>query len=191
MKNVLVVIFPGFNTMDMNGPCEVLKMAGVRDVPLDRNLICSLTEFNVLVVPGGPITPVKKQAGDAAADFMSLIGTFWKLPPRPKCQPRILLSICTGAVFLGIQGIFTGLSCTTHWATYQYLNQINQAAAGEHGLSGPVLQARFVDSGINDYSVRVISSGGVSCGLDASLYVVKLAAGEDIAREAADKIDYV
>lgn len=100
-------------------------------------------------------------------------------------------SICTGAVFLGIQGIFTGLSCTTHWATYQYLNQINQAAAGEHGLSGPVLQARFVDSGINDYSVRVISSGGVSCGLDASLYVVKLAAGEDIAREAADKIDYV
>lgn len=29
MKNVLVVIFPGFNTMDMNGLGEVLKMAGV------------------------------------------------------------------------------------------------------------------------------------------------------------------
>lgn len=28
MKKVLVVIFPGFNTMDMNGPCEVLQMAG-------------------------------------------------------------------------------------------------------------------------------------------------------------------
>lgn len=28
MKNVLVVIFPGFNTLDMNGPYEILKMAG-------------------------------------------------------------------------------------------------------------------------------------------------------------------
>lgn len=61
----------------------------------------------------------------------------------------------------------------------------------EHEAPGPVLSARFVDSGINDYDVRVISSGGVSCGLDASLYIVQLTAGEDIAREAADKIDYM
>jgi transcriptional regulator GlxA family with amidase domain len=50
--------------------------------------------------------------------------------------------------------------------------------------------ARFVDSGVNSNGVRIISSGGVSCGIDASLYVVKLYAGEDVAKAVAQQLDY-
>jgi transcriptional regulator GlxA family with amidase domain len=53
-----------------------------------------------------------------------------------------------------------------------------------------VLPARFVDSGINDSQVRIISSGGISCGIDASLHVVTLRAGEAEALDSAKLLDY-
>ena len=39
---------------------------------------------------------------------------------------------------------------------------------------GTVVASRFVDSDVNPEGVRIISSGSISCGMDTSLYVVKL-----------------
>ena len=55
---------------------------------------------------------------------------------------------------------------------------------------GTVLRTRYVDAGLNNAGVRIISSGGISCGLDASLHVVSLRVDEDEARRVADLIDY-
>lgn len=100
-------------------------------------------------------------------------------------------SICTGAIFLGNLGIFDGRYCTTHWGAYATLNQYNKRSATKSGDKvGTVLPARFVDSGINDSQVRIISSGGISCGIDASLHVVTLRAGEAEALETAKLLDY-
>lgn len=55
---------------------------------------------------------------------------------------------------------------------------------------GKVLAARFVDAGVNGSGVRVVSAGGVSCGIDAGLHVVKVFAGEVAAREVAEGLDY-
>ena len=41
---------------------------------------------------------------------------------------------------------------------------------------------RYVDSGRNGNGIRIVTAGGVTCGLDASLFVVELKAG----RESAD-----
>lgn len=57
-------------------------------------------------------------------------------------------------------------------------------------MLGKVLAARFVDSGTNDVGVRVISSRGVSSGIDGALHAVKLIAGEDVAKLAVDNMDY-
>lgn len=43
---------------------------------------------------------------------------------------------------------------------------------------------------MNQYRVRIISSGGVSCGIDAALWVVNLRWGESEAKKVADTLDY-
>lgn len=55
---------------------------------------------------------------------------------------------------------------------------------------GTVVASRFVDSGLNKEGVRIISSGGISCGMDASLYVVKLKFDENEAQTVAALLDY-
>lgn len=53
-----------------------------------------------------------------------------------------------------------------------------------------MIKARFVDSGLNEAKVRIISSGGISCGIDASLYLVKFLLGEEEATSTAEILDY-
>ncbi len=101
-------------------------------------------------------------------------------------------SICTGAIFPGALGVFNNRFCTTHWAAYDSLKAQVKAGAARTSSTQPgtVVASRFVDSGVNANGVRIISSGGVSCGIDASLYVLKLTVSESEARAVADLLDY-
>lgn len=100
-------------------------------------------------------------------------------------------SVCTGALFLGTLGVFNDMMCTTHWLAYEDLKKrVQAAAAGTCQKPGTVVAARFVDAGVNAEGVHIISSGGVSCGMDASLYVIKLKCGEPAAKGVAELIDY-
>lgn len=87
-------------------------------------------------------------------------------------------------------GVFNNLNCTTHWASYDRLKQANIAGQCEGQQVGKVLAARFVDAGLNEAGVRIVSAGGVSSGIDGSLHVVKLYAGEEAAKTAAMNMDY-
>jgi transcriptional regulator GlxA family with amidase domain len=105
-------------------------------------------------------------------------------------------SICSGAIFLGYCGVFDGMYCTTHWLSLNSLKTANaEGARPTCDKPGTVIRARYVDAGLNAAGVRIISSGGVSCGLDASLHVISLRTGpgikgEEEARRVADFIDY-
>ena len=118
-------------------------------------------------------------------------------PSALKCGAILLTSshrrsICTGAIFLGTLGVFNDRFCTTHWASYGVLVDHVKTAAARTGCQRPgtVVATRFVDSGLNEKGVRIISSGGVSCGMDAALHVVKLRLGEATAKATADNLDY-
>ena len=92
---------------------------------------------------------------------------------------------------MGSLGIFDGKFCTTHWSAYDVLKERVKFAASVRGNQpGTVIKARFVDSGLNDSKIRIISSGGISCGIDASLYLVKLLIGEEEAISTAEILDY-
>jgi transcriptional regulator GlxA family with amidase domain len=111
------------------------------------------------------------------------------------CERRrlnaLVRSICTGAIFLGNLGVFDGRFCTTHWEAYTTLVKYIQLGAARTGSkAGTVLPARFVDSGLPEAGVHIISSGGISCGIDASLHVVKLRAGENEAFQTSQLLDY-
>src|SRR3954453_15089033 len=75
-------------------------------------------------------------------------------------------SVCTGALILGAAGILDGRQATTHWRA-----QSNVARFGaEH------LDQRYVEDG------RVITSAGVSAGIEMALALVERLAGTDLAR---------
>jgi hypothetical protein len=72
------------------------------------------------------------------------------------------------------------------------LTQLCKTAAIQSGCqAGTVIPARFVDSGLNESQIRIISSGGISCGMDATLHVVKIRVSEQEALDTANLLDYV
>ena len=91
---------------------------------------------------------------------------------------RVLLSVCTGALLVGATGALGGVRATTHHRAQEMLRGVCQAAArkglGEGKAVEVVASKRYVDGGVNGTGIRVVTAGGISCGLDASLYVGSL-----------------
>ena len=100
------------------------------------------------------------------------------------------MSICTGAIFLGYTGVFHGLRCTTHWMELETLQQVSDNRTKQQGAKSAHVGARLVDAGLNEYGVRIITAGGISCGLDSTLYLVQLKVGKAAAESSAKMMDY-
>ena len=152
--------------------------------------LTNLSEYDVLVVPGGPATAVHAQA-DANTAFSEIIVKFSRLSSSPGRKEKVLMSICSGSLFLGETGVLRGHMATTHWAVIDDLRYTcTTAALKMGGKSTEVVRARWVDAGCNEQGIRIITAGGVSCGLDASFHLINLKAGKTVAEDAAKNMDY-
>lgn len=133
-------------------------------------------------------------------ELLDVVTAFAKLSPSPRIDAgeRVIMSICTGALLLGYAGVFDGLKAMTH---YRALDQLCGVCAdcvkrtpGTKGtkvvLDVPTDAIRYVDAGLNESKIRVISSGGISCGLDATLYLVSQRLGKDTAVSVAEMMEY-
>jgi len=155
---------------------QVLTQA---DITFDA--ACSAIEagqVDILIVPGaGPdgMEPAKKDLA-----LLNLIKTFVNCP---SAHPRTLISICTGAELCGLAGAFRGKTATTHWAALSTLQEIC-------GDTTTVVRKRWVDGGVDTSGLRVISSGGISCGIDACLYLVSQKLDTQTAVNIAQMMDY-
>ena len=86
---------------------------------------------------------------------------------RVDATTRWTTSVCTGSLLLGAAGLLKGLEATTHWS-----------AVADLGSYGAVhTPRRVVEQG------RIITSAGVSSGIDMALRLAELAAGR-VAAEA-------
>ncbi len=92
-------------------------------------------------------------------------------------ESQHVVSICTGALLLGVAGLLDGQRVTTHWAALDELAQTCPTAK-------VIRDERVVDSG------RVITAAGVSAGIDLALYLVARCLGEDTARRTAQRMEY-
>ena len=90
---------------------------------------------------------------------------------------ELTLSVCTGSLVLGRAGLLDGLAATTHWSAY---DELREAAPNTEQRPGE----RWVDNG------RVITSAGVSAGIDMSLYVVGRLLGPQEADRTARGMEY-
>ena len=90
---------------------------------------------------------------------------------------RITASVCTGAFFLAKAGLLKGREVTTHWEDADEL----QAAYPDLKVRK---DRRWVDSG------QIVTSGGISAGIDMSLHLIERLVGLDLAQRTARQMDY-
>lgn len=87
------------------------------------------------------------------------------------------MSVCTGSLLLAKAGLLEGLRATTHHEVF-----------GELAALAPnteiVRHERFVDNG------KIITSGGISAGIDMSLHVIEQVYGKETARKTAAYMEY-
>jgi cyclohexyl-isocyanide hydratase len=174
------LIFEQMDQIDFTGPFEVLsrmpdttiqiignEVAPVRDVQglrLSPDVsIADAGVFDVLLVPGGH----GQQALMHDEEVLELIG-------RHAQSDKLLFSVCTGALLCGAAGVLVGRQVTTHWSTRHLMR-----------CYGAVLvDARVVVDG------RLISTAGVTAGLDGALALVSLLRGDAVAQEIQLAIEY-
>ena len=194
-RTVGILIFPEVEILDFCGPFEVFASA-VRssDVPgepearlFDVVTIAERAEIvdcrggllvqpnqtfaehfplDILVVPGGFGTRTQ-QENPVVLDWIA----------RQHASESLTTSVCTGAFLLGAAGLLDGLRATTHWATIDGLRT-------RHPGTTVLDDARIVDEG------KIITSAGVSAGIDMALHVVRRLHGEEIARATARDMEY-
>jgi putative intracellular protease/amidase len=96
---------------------------------------------------------------------------------RQAAAGALMHSWCTGAMALAEAGLLDGLTATAHWGDLDRLEEQYPRVEWVRGV-------RWVDHG------SVITSAGLTSGVDASLRVLTKVAGEDVARRVADELRY-
>ncbi len=124
-------------------------------------------ELDIFIVPGGYGAEKIEIHNETLTRFIREMAE--KAP--------ITVSVCTGAFLLAQSGLLNGKSATTHWADTGILrNQFPEV----HVVDG----VRFVDEG------NIMTSGGVACGIELSLHIIKKLLGEEIAKATARRMEY-
>lgn len=90
---------------------------------------------------------------------------------------KITASVCTGAFLLAQAGLLAGLPATTHWEDIPDL----RLSFAEVDVQEDV---RWVDNG------QVVTSAGISAGIDMSLHLVERLAGRDLALKTARQMEF-
>lgn len=192
--NIGIYIYDEVEVLDFAGPYEVFTTAArvkARSEPetpklfevfliADREgMISARANFNVqphytihnhpkvdvLIVPGGVHTHELEKP--------HVIEWIAKLSPNT----TLTTSVCTGAFLLAKANLLQGLSCTTHWEDIADLRSMF-----------PTLDVKeevpWVDNG------RIITSAGISAGIEMALHLVTKLAGKELAVKTARQMQY-
>ena len=198
MKNIAIVLFDRVEVLDFAGPFEVFSSCGAHGEHKGHYNVYTVAECNSVIARGGlSISPsylfencpkpdiFLVPGGGGYTDSGVPFGSRKEMDNPVMLQwvtkqnetAELVLSVCTGSLILGKAGLLDGLRATTHWKAIDQL----KAAAPNTTI---VDDKRWVDNG------RVISSAGVSAGIDMSLYVVEKLLGKAVASETARSMQY-
>src|SRR5579863_3534055 len=175
-----MLVFPGFELLDLAGPLDVLARApDTRAVVVARtrqpvapdlappvtpdHAIDDAPAIDVLFIPGGH--GIAGAFGDdALLDFIQSTGR----------RAKYVTSVCTGALLLGVAGLLQGRRATTHW---RYIDMLPMFG------SVPV-RDRVVEDG------NLITGGGVTAGIDFGFTLVARLHGEAEAKRIQLGLEY-
>jgi len=193
LLTVGILIFDDVEVLDFCGPFEVFSVARpagkygdefklfnvVTIAEEDRIITCrggllvkphATTEnhppLDILVVPGGQGTR-RERHNQRLLDWIA----------RQDQHTNLTTSVCTGAFLLAERGLLDHHRATTHWGSVEWMRSTYPAVE-------MVADTRVVDEG------HIITSAGISAGIDMSLYVVSRLHGVDVAEWTARQMEY-
>lgn len=215
--SVAVLLYPGADILDFSGPVEIYSTqprppsassfhittfsqhnpveSETRALVYTPNTTLSaidqkLEDYDILVVPGAmPDLLHKMIANDEGKAIAALISKFAALPPRKETGARIIQSVCTGALLLAASGVLAGRTVTTHHIAYEDLKRIADRVAGGDSRVN-VVPKRWVDAGKTEAGVRIVNAGGVTSGIDTSLWIVEELVGKEVADWVAEVVEF-
>jgi transcriptional regulator GlxA family with amidase domain len=193
-RRVGILVFNDVEVLDFSGPFEVFSVTRVNEErrreepsPFEVNLIAEnlkpivasgglrvLPDYeledcpplDILVVPGGWGTR-REINNDRLVDWIAKRGK----------EVETLTSVCTGAMLLGQAALLEGLRATTHWRALDWMRETFPTVTVESSL-------HVVEDG------RVITSAGISAGIDMALRVLARYHGEAVGRATARHMEY-
>jgi len=182
-KRVGILVWDGVELLDFAGPGEVFAVAeghfevvtvGLSlDPILSQGFLTVRPEFeiadcpalDVLVIPGGDTDNTRVNHG--VLEFV-----------RSRAdEVQVILSVCTGALVLAAAGLLDGRSVTTWHGAAERLQALVPSAQLR-------LDQRWVDEG------NIVTTAGVTAGIDGALHVVARLCGEALAQRVARYIEY-
>jgi transcriptional regulator GlxA family with amidase domain len=193
VKRVAVVLFEGFTVLDVYGPvqafgaCRVLRPDGTPRRFFEVVTIAdaagpvrsgegpaTLADFafadapphDILLIPGGFGT---RRAVSDEAFLARLAGASRQAP--------VTATVCTGAALLARTGLMDGRPATSNKISWDWVVQQGPRVLWRR-------KARWVDDG------TLITSSGVSAGIDMTLALIARLHGRDMAVAAARNMEY-
>ncbi|MES2112399.1 MAG: DJ-1/PfpI family protein [Bacteroidota bacterium] len=195
---VAVLIFPGVELVDMNGPVDVFLHANrAYNTPFDnpRYKVFTVAETHALVEAEGKAVVIKpamsikecteadiivipgRIAFTAAADSIPADQAIIDWIAMMAGKGSTILSVCVGLYSLAPTGLLDGKKATTHYLAMSYA-----------GKTWPKIEliknVRYVHDG------QFVTTGGITSGIDGALYLVKHNDGHIVAQMVADIMVY-
>jgi transcriptional regulator GlxA family with amidase domain len=189
-----ILIFSEVEVLDFAGPFEVFSVTRLNEErrreelsPFDVKLIAEnlqpvvasgglrvLADYDlnncppleILVIPGGWGTRTQIE-NEQLIDWIAKVGK----------EVETLTSVCTGSMLLGRARLLDGLRATTHWRALDWMRDSFPEVTVESEL-------HVIEHG------RVLTSAGISAGIDMALRVVARYCGETVARATARHMEY-
>ena len=189
MKNVGIYLFNKVELLDFAGPYEVFSATSqlngselfkVFTISEDGGAIKSINglivipdysfdnhpKVDILVIPGGEGTKkeIKKK------NVMEWISETYE-------SADTTATVCSGARIPAVLGLLDGLEATTHHLVIDDVKKLAPKVTIDH-------TKRFIDNG------KMMTSGGISAGIDLALHIVKKLYGEEIANKTIKYMEY-
>lgn len=190
-RNVLIALFDDVDTLDFAGPLEVFAITGQRatgPVPFTVTMAAERRSPPIITRSGLLVTPYYTFKDAVQADILLVPGGMGarhernnpemiEFLQRQAARAEIVLAVCTGALLLAATGLLDGLTATTHAAALEELAEL-----APH--TRIVSDQRFVDNG------QIITTAGITAGIDTALYIVQRLLGSSTALETATHMEY-
>jgi transcriptional regulator GlxA family with amidase domain len=193
--NVAVLIYPGVEMIDMNGPIDVfIKANGLNNgkyniyslaetlgsIPSENSLVtltptysfANCPEPSIIIIPGQIISEgPPPEIGNGSEKLIA-----WLKEMGDKSSITIM-SVCIGAYILARTGMLAGKKATTH---YSSIKDFQSKYPNTHVIKN----VRYFKDG------NIVTTGGITSGIDGALSLIEQLDGVDIAQHVSDIMVY-
>lgn len=188
-RTIGVLLFDGFEELDAIGPWEVLAY-WTREFQADGWAVTTLSH------DGAPVTAAKGLVVQPEHSYSSAPALAVLVYPggrgvraqlrddrqlewlrAQRASVPLMTSVCTGSLVYAAAGLLSDRSATTHW---RYIDQLSAL--------DPSIRVRPEDRFVDDGDM--VTSAGVSAGIDMALHLVRRLDSADRARQVRRGIQY-